>query len=155
MSIFLQGIVGCQLHNHFCQTDQIVFGVKSPHQSAEARPSILLEFIREIAGKSHVHELAFQEHRAVLTLHRNGKQNSPDCFWHAHAYWLHSDSWFESSSGDNMKCTKHIGCWDFPLQLFFFGIPNVFIWAEQLVNLSPYHLSSKIKSVSMAMAKEI
>lgn len=48
-----------------------MFGVKSPHQSAEARPSILLEFIREIAGKSHVHELAFQEHRAVLTLHRD------------------------------------------------------------------------------------
>lgn len=68
---FLQGIVGCQLHIRFCQADQIVFGVKSPHQSSEARPSILLEFIREISGKSHEHKLVFQEHRAVLTLHRD------------------------------------------------------------------------------------
>lgn len=68
---FLQEIVGCQLHVRFCQVDQIVFGVKSPHQSSEARPFILLEFIREIAGKSLDPESVFQEDGSVLTLHRD------------------------------------------------------------------------------------
>lgn len=48
-----------------------MLGVKSPHQSGEARLSILLEFIRESASKSHKNQLSFQECGTVLTLHRD------------------------------------------------------------------------------------
>lgn len=111
---FYKATVGCQLHIRFCQADQIVFGVKSPHRSGEARPSILSEFIREIAGKSHEPELAFQEHRAVITLHRDCS-GTPLIVFDVH---VRIDC--SLTAGSRVPLGKHemhktyFDCWDFP-----------------------------------------
>lgn len=152
---FLQGIVGCQLQVCFCQADQIVFRIKSPHQSGEAKPSILLEFIKEIAGKSHEPELVFQEGRAVLTLHRNCS-GTPLIGFDVH---VRIDciltAGFRVPLGTAENAQNILAAGIFLCSSFSLESQTLFIWAEQLANLSPYHLSAKSKSVSTATAKEI